>query len=97
MKSIVVTGASTGIGWGCTKVLVGKGVHVFGSVRKQADADRLKAEFGERFTPLQFETETREEARRVQFDASALRASVKAFLGVSEFAVTVVAQKTLPH
>src|SRR5437764_2154339 len=55
MKSIVVTGASTGIGWGCTKVLVGKGVHVFGSVRKQADADRLKAEFGERFTPLQFD------------------------------------------
>ena len=55
MNSIVVTGASTGIGWGCTKVLVGKGVHVFGSVRKQADADRLKAEFGERFTPLQFD------------------------------------------
>jgi len=46
------------------------------------------------FTPLQFETETREEARRVQFDASALRASVKALLGVSEFAVTVVAQPT---
>jgi len=49
------------------------------------------------FTPLQFETETREEARRVQFDASALRASVKALLGVSEFAVTVVAQQTAPH
>ena len=55
MKSVVVTGASTGIGWGCTKVLVSRGFHVFGSVRKQADADRLKAEFGERFTPLLFD------------------------------------------
>src|SRR6478672_2157414 len=55
MKSVVVTGASTGIGWGCAKVLTGKGFHVFGSVRKQADADRLKAEFGDRFTPLLFD------------------------------------------
>src|SRR5436305_4431115 len=55
MRSIVVTGASTGIGWGCVKVLTGKSFHVFGSVRKQADADRLKAEFGARFTPLLFD------------------------------------------
>lgn len=55
MKSIVVTGASTGIGWGCVKVLVGKGFHVYGSVRKQADADRLSKEFGAAFTPLLFD------------------------------------------
>jgi len=55
MKSIVVTGASTGIGWGCVKVLAAGGFHVFGSVRKQADADRLAAEFGASFTPLVFD------------------------------------------
>jgi NAD(P)-dependent dehydrogenase (short-subunit alcohol dehydrogenase family) len=55
MKSVVVTGASTGIGWGCVKVLAGKGFHVFGSVRKETDAARLKAEFGEGFTPLLFD------------------------------------------
>ncbi|HOZ27711.1 MAG TPA: SDR family NAD(P)-dependent oxidoreductase [Hyphomonadaceae bacterium] len=55
MKSIVVTGASTGIGWGCVKVLTGKGFHVFGSVRKQADSDRLQQEFGAAFTPLIFD------------------------------------------
>lgn len=55
MKSVVVTGASTGIGWGCVKVLAGKGFHVFGSVRKQADADRLQKEFGANFTPLLFD------------------------------------------
>ena len=55
MKSVVVTGASTGIGWGCVKVLTGKGFHVFGSLRKQADADRLAKEFGSTFTPLLFD------------------------------------------
>ena len=51
-KDVVVTGVSTGIGWGTTKVLVSKGFRVFGSVRKQADADRLEKEFGEGFVPL---------------------------------------------
>jgi NAD(P)-dependent dehydrogenase (short-subunit alcohol dehydrogenase family) len=51
-KDVVVTGVSTGIGWGTTKVLVSKGFRVFGSVRKQTDADRLQKEFGEGFVPL---------------------------------------------
>src|ERR1700735_4055255 len=51
-KDVVVTGVSTGIGWGTTKVLVSKGFRVFGSVRKQADADRLQKEFGDAFVPL---------------------------------------------
>ena len=51
-KDVVVTGVSTGIGWGTTKVLVSKGFRVFGSVRKQADAERLQTEFGEGFVPL---------------------------------------------
>jgi NAD(P)-dependent dehydrogenase (short-subunit alcohol dehydrogenase family) len=55
MKSVVVTGASTGIGWGCAKVLIAKGFRVFGSVRKQADADRLAKEFGANFIPVLFD------------------------------------------
>jgi len=51
-KDVVVTGVSTGIGWGTTKVLVSKGFRVFGTVRKQADADRLQREFGNGFVPL---------------------------------------------
>jgi len=51
-KDVVVTGVSTGIGWGTTKVLISKGFRVFGSVRKQADADRLQREFGNSFAPL---------------------------------------------
>src|ERR1700731_2280447 len=51
-KDVVVTGVSTGIGHATTKVLVSNGFRVFGSVRKQADADRLQKEFGEGFVPL---------------------------------------------
>ena len=55
MKSVVITGASTGIGWATAKLLLDRGFHVFGSVRKQADADRLQSEFGANFTPLLFD------------------------------------------
>ena len=55
MKSVVITGASTGIGWATAKLLLDRGFRVFGSVRKQADADRLRAEFGANFTPLLFD------------------------------------------
>ncbi len=55
MKSVVVTGSSTGIGWGAAKVLTKKGLRVFGSVRKQADAERLAKELGPNFVPLMFD------------------------------------------
>jgi NAD(P)-dependent dehydrogenase (short-subunit alcohol dehydrogenase family) len=51
-QSVVITGASTGIGWAAAKVLLSKGFRVFGTVRKQSDADRLRAEFGSDFVPL---------------------------------------------
>ena len=55
MQSVVVTGVSTGIGWGITKVLIQLGVRVFGSVRKTQDAERLSREFGDNFVPLIFD------------------------------------------
>jgi NAD(P)-dependent dehydrogenase (short-subunit alcohol dehydrogenase family) len=55
MQSVVITGASTGIGWATAKLMLTRGFRVFGSVRKQADADRLKSEFGANFTPLLFD------------------------------------------
>src|SRR6201990_2294004 len=55
MKSVVITGASTGIGHACAKFLLDKGYRVFGSVRKQSDADGRKSEFGANFTPLLFD------------------------------------------
>ncbi len=55
MNYVVVTGVSTGIGWAITKTLTQRGFHVFGSVRKTADAERLAQEFGASLTPLLFD------------------------------------------
>ncbi len=55
MRSVVITGTSTGIGWGSAKVLIANGFRVFGSVRKVADAERLAGEFGASFVPLIFD------------------------------------------
>jgi NAD(P)-dependent dehydrogenase (short-subunit alcohol dehydrogenase family) len=55
MPSVVITGTSTGIGHAAAKLLIARGFRVFGSVRKAADADRLKQEFGANFVPLVFD------------------------------------------
>lgn len=55
MQSVVITGVSTGIGWGIAKVLIQKGFRIFGSVRKIEDAERLTKEFGTNFIPLVFD------------------------------------------
>lgn len=55
MRTFVVTGVSTGIGLGTAQVLIRNGAHVFGSVRRVEDAERLRAMFPSNFTPLQFD------------------------------------------
>ncbi len=64
MKSIVVTGASTGIGLASVKTLLARGFRVFGSVRKQADGARLRSELGAHFTPLIFDVTDAEAVAR---------------------------------
>lgn len=54
-KSILITGVSTGIGYSLTEIFLRNGYLVFGSVRKQVDAERLRADFPERFIPLRFD------------------------------------------
>lgn len=55
MNAVVVTGVSTGIGRGVAQTLIKKQFHVFGSVRKESDAERLKVALGDAFTPLLFD------------------------------------------
>ena len=55
MKSIVITGTSTGIGYACSKLFLEKGYKVFGSVRNNNDAERISNELGNNFIPLIFD------------------------------------------
>jgi len=49
---VLITGASSGIGCAASRELVSRGWTVFGGVRREADARRLRAELGESFQPL---------------------------------------------
>jgi NAD(P)-dependent dehydrogenase (short-subunit alcohol dehydrogenase family) len=60
MRSVVVTGASTGIGAATARVLAADGFRVFGSVRRETDAEPLARELGPRFVPLVFDVTDRE-------------------------------------
>jgi NAD(P)-dependent dehydrogenase (short-subunit alcohol dehydrogenase family) len=55
LRSVVVTGASTGIGEATARVLAGAGMRVFGSVRRIEDGERLAREIGANFIPVVFD------------------------------------------
>ncbi|MFT4096449.1 MAG: SDR family oxidoreductase [Rhodoblastus sp.] len=54
-RSVVVTGASTGIGYAIARLLAREGFHVFAGVRRMEDAGRLAEEIGDELTPLVFD------------------------------------------
>jgi short-subunit dehydrogenase len=52
MKTILITGVSTGIGYGAASEFCRQGYRVIGTVRRQEDADRLQSNLGANFFPL---------------------------------------------
>lgn len=55
MRSVIITGVSTGIGFAAAEMLVRRGFRVFGSVRTTGDETRLRARLGPQFSPLRFD------------------------------------------
>jgi NAD(P)-dependent dehydrogenase (short-subunit alcohol dehydrogenase family) len=51
-STVLITGASTGIGFACALTLDNHGFKVFAGVRKEQDAERLKTEASDRLIPL---------------------------------------------
>ena len=71
VKNVVITGVSSGIGRASLDILHTKGYHIFGSVRNQADADKLLRIYPDRFTPLLFDVQNHDEvvkASKVVFE-----------------------------
>ena len=62
-QSVVVTGASTGIGAATVAVLVRDGFQVWATVRRQEDVDRLMTEHGDAVRPLQMDLEDEDSVR----------------------------------
>ena len=54
-RSIVITGASSGIGLDAATLLVERGFRVFGSVRKESDGQSVRRRLGDDFVPLIFD------------------------------------------
>ena len=73
MKKVVITGVSTGIGYSSAKILCDSGYRVFGSVRKQEDAEKITSEFGANFTPLIFDVT---DSKGIQENAQIVKAEL---------------------
>jgi NAD(P)-dependent dehydrogenase (short-subunit alcohol dehydrogenase family) len=82
MPAVLVTGASTGIGEATALHLDGLGHHVFASVRKEEDGERLRDQASDRLTPLLFDV-TDEKA------VGAAAETVTETLGATRFAGVV--------
>ena len=72
MKSVVITGTSTGIGYQTSKTLIASGYRVFGSVRTNEDADRVTMELGKNFIPLVFDVTDEQAVKKSVSKVSAL-------------------------
>jgi NAD(P)-dependent dehydrogenase (short-subunit alcohol dehydrogenase family) len=84
---ILVTGASTGIGYACVQTLANAGFVVFAGVRREADAQRVATLHGN-VRPVLLDVTVREQ---VAAAADAIRASGVALLGVVNNAGVAVA------
>ena len=63
-RTIVVTGASTGIGYGVAQELISRGYQVIATVRQQDDADRLRRDLGGRLRPVLMDVADDDEVQR---------------------------------
>ncbi len=58
-KTVVITGASSGIGRACVSRMIQAGWHVFATVRKSSDGDSLRSDFGANLKPVMMDVTNR--------------------------------------
>lgn len=99
MLSVVVTGASSGIGRQISQTLVANGYRVFGSVRKASDGEAVAADLGGNFVPLVFDVTDREAVDRAaqQVDAALQGKTLAGLINNAGIAVIGAIQNLSPE
>lgn len=71
LRSVLITGASTGIGRVCALHLDGRGYHVFATVRKESDAESLKKAASWRLRPVFLDVTDQDSIRQAEESVAA--------------------------
>ena len=71
-RTIVITGVSTGIGYAIAQELIAHGYRVIGTVRKQEDADRVRAALGQRAHVVLMDVADDEQVQRAAGEITAM-------------------------
>ena len=72
VRQVLITGVSTGIGYAAARDLLAAGYGVLGSVRTEADAERVTAGLGEGFSALRFDVTDHPAVRQAAEQVAAL-------------------------
>jgi len=80
MRSVLVTGVSTGIGKAIAEELLNNEFIVIGSVRKESDGEDLKKRFEENFYPVKFDVTKKQEIQKAKVEVEKILADRKSYL-----------------
>ena len=80
MRSVLVTGVSTGIGKAIAEELLNNEFIVIGSVRKESDGEDLKKRFEENFYPVKFDVTKKQEIQNAKVEVKKILADRKSYL-----------------
>ena len=80
MRSVLVTGVSTGIGKAIAEELLNNEFIVIGSVRKESDSEDLKKRFEENFYPVKFDVTKKQEIQKAKIEVEKILADRKSYL-----------------
>ena len=80
MRSVLVTGVSTGIGKAIAEELLNNEFIVIGSVRKESDGEDLKKRFEENFYPVKFDVTKKQEIQKAKVEVEKILTDRKSYL-----------------
>jgi len=80
MRSVLVTGVSTGIGKAIVEELLNAEFIVIGSVRNISDADNLKEQYKENFFPVKFDVTKKEEIENAKVEVEKILSAKNSYL-----------------